>query len=235
MSTFEKPPFSVEDFSGVVRLFPLPNLVLFPHVMQPLHVFEPRYRALLEAALEGDQLIAMAVLAPGWESDYEGRPVVYPTACLGRISTHHELDDGTYNVLLWGLRRVQLVEELETAANFREAKVELDEDACPPSQAAERRRLQRRLRDAFVKILPLVPEVQEQLDHLLGPETSLSMLTDVIGYMLDINIQEKVALLAELDVCRRAELLLTHLSAASVDLQPGGPATELFPPRFSCN
>ncbi len=64
--------FDEANFSGVARLFPLPNLVMFPHVLQPLHVYEPRYRALLEEALDDDRLIAMAVLAPGWENDYEG-------------------------------------------------------------------------------------------------------------------------------------------------------------------
>ena len=65
MSTFEDLSFSFEDFSGTVRLFPLPNLVLFPHVMQPLHVFEPRYRELLEDALEDDRLIALIEAALG--------------------------------------------------------------------------------------------------------------------------------------------------------------------------
>ena len=83
MSTFEDLSFSFEGFSGRVRLFPLPNLVLFPHVMQPLHIFEPRYRHLLEDALADDRLITMAALKPGWETDYEGRPPLYPVACLG--------------------------------------------------------------------------------------------------------------------------------------------------------
>src|ERR1700722_18263914 len=76
-----------EHFSGVARLFPLPNLVLFPHVLQPLHVFEPRYRALVEEAMAADRLIAMALLEPGWEPDYDGRPPVSGIACLGRITT----------------------------------------------------------------------------------------------------------------------------------------------------
>ena len=78
--------FVPEQFSGRARLFPLPNLVLFPHVVQPLHVFEPRYVDLLHDALEDDRLIAMSLLEAGWEKDYEGRPALYPTACLGRIS-----------------------------------------------------------------------------------------------------------------------------------------------------
>ncbi|MCC7084863.1 MAG: LON peptidase substrate-binding domain-containing protein, partial [Pirellulales bacterium] len=59
--------FSPETFAGTARLFPLPNLVMFPHVLQPLHIYEPRYRAMLEEALDDDKLIAMAMFAPGWE------------------------------------------------------------------------------------------------------------------------------------------------------------------------
>src|ERR1041384_3715325 len=94
--------FSPDTFSGRARLFPLPNLVMFPHVVQPLHIFEPRYREMLEDALASDRLIAMALLAPGWEDDYHGRPALYPTACLGRVTTSHRLEDGRYNLLLEG-------------------------------------------------------------------------------------------------------------------------------------
>src|SRR6266481_4652099 len=73
MSLSENLAFSPEEFSGRARLFPLPNLVVFPHVMQPLHIFEPRYRAMLEDSLADDRLIGMALPAPGWENDYEGR------------------------------------------------------------------------------------------------------------------------------------------------------------------
>ena len=77
--------FSPEQFSGNARVFPLPNLVMFPHVMQPLHIFEPRYRAMLEEALEDDRLIAMGLLAPGWEQQSEGRPTLRNTACSNRV------------------------------------------------------------------------------------------------------------------------------------------------------
>ena len=73
--------FPADDFSGVVRLFPLPNVVLFPHVMQPLQIFEPRYLELLDDALADDGLLAMALLEPGWESDYDGRPPIASTVC----------------------------------------------------------------------------------------------------------------------------------------------------------
>jgi len=231
MSTFEDLSFSIEKFSGKVRLFPLPDLVLFPHVMQPLHVFESRYCDLLEDALRDDQLIAMAVLAPGWESDYEGRPPLRPVACLTRVTTHHRLDDGTYNVLVLGLRRIRLVRELEPLRRYREAEVELCEDYDPPEQAA--RCILRGLRNGFMKILPVLPDAQEQLDQLLESDISLGVLTDVLSYMLQIDLDAKAALLAESDVHRRGKMLLQHLSAiarqsATTDAIP-------FPPQFSAN
>jgi Lon protease-like protein len=235
MAIFEDIELIPAGFAGQVRLFPLPSLVLFPHVMQPLHIFEPRYRAMLEDALEHDRLIAMATLCPGWENHYEGRPAVYPVGCLGRIATHHRLDDGTYNVLLFGLRRVKLIRELEPRQLFRLAEVEVCEDCSPPQEAAARADLQRRLRQAFLRIIPILPEAQEQLDHLLGSDVSLGVLTDVIGYVLDIGIAAKQTLLAEVNVHRRAELLLAHLNAAAEEHALGPAGTSGFPPTFSPN
>jgi ATP-dependent Lon protease len=235
MPSFEDLSCSLDHFSGTVRLFPLPNLVLFPHVMQPLHIFEPRYRSLLEDALSDDRLIAMATLAPGWESDYEGRPPLYPMACLGRVTAYRRLEDGTYNVLLLGLRRVRLMRELTPSGSFREAEVELCEEYTHPSRAAARAALRRRLREALLEILPSLPEAQEQLDQLLGTDVSLSVLTDVISYMLDLDLPDKEALLAQTDVHHRAELLLEHLSVAVANQYPAPWGEVTFPPVFSAN
>src|SRR5437588_755419 len=86
--------FSGGNLGGTARLFPLPNLVLFPYVIQPLHVFEPRYRRLLADALAGDRLMAMALLKPGWEEDYQQRPAIHPVVCLGKIFKEERLPDG---------------------------------------------------------------------------------------------------------------------------------------------
>ncbi len=235
MASFDNLSFSFEDFAGKERVFPLPNLVLFPHVMQPLHIFEPRYRQLLEDALAGDRLITMALLTPGWQKTYDGRPPLYPMACLGRITTHHRLESGAYNVLLLGLRRVRLVEELPPRVGFREARVEVCEDCYPTEEAANLASLQWQLRQAFMKILPMLPEAQEQLDQILGSDVPLGILTDVISYMLDIDVGDKEALLAECNVHRRTELLLEHLSRAAADREAGVSGLAHFPPEFSPN
>jgi uncharacterized protein len=235
MSEFDELSFSDEGFSGKVRLFPLPNLVLFPHVMQPLHIFEPRYRDLLEDALASDRLIAMAVLAPGWERNYEGRPKLYPVACLGRITTHFRLADGTYNVLVLGLRRVRLVRELTSTRRFREAEVELCEDRYQGRPSPQRRVLRQKFRDALVHILPMLPEASEQLDQLLGNDVPLGILTDVMSYLLDLDLARKQTLLAEVDVYRRADLLLADLLEAASDVSAFEGIADGFPPQFSMN
>ena len=102
-------PSSLDDFGGTARLFPLPNLVLFPHVVQPLHIFEARYRQMMADALDDDRLLAMALLRPGWEEEYDKRPAIHPMVCLGRIAEEERLADGRYNLMLQGLSRARVV------------------------------------------------------------------------------------------------------------------------------
>jgi uncharacterized protein len=226
MSLSENLSFSSEGFSGKVRLFPLPNLVVFPHVMQPLHIFEPRYRAMLEEALADDGLIGMVLLAPGWEKEYEGRPPLRAVGCLCRVATYHKTDEGSYNVLVLGLRRIVIEQELPPEKSFRVAEVRLCEDEYDEAAVGERPELQRRLLEAFKRVLPEMPEAAEQLDELLGNQVSLGMLTDIVAYALDIDLEFKERLLAETSVDRRAELLLEHMNRLR---------KAVFPPEFSMN
>jgi ATP-dependent Lon protease len=215
-----------ENFTGQVRLFPLPNLVVFPHVMQPLHIFEPRYRAMVEEALAGDGLIGMALLAPGWETDYDGRPPLRPVGCLCRVATHHKTSEGSYNVLVLGLKRIVIARELPPEKLFREAEVELKNDEYPDSGEAARLDLQARLLDSFKRVLPKIPEAQDQFDQLLGSNISLGMLTDIVAYTLDLELDFKERMLLETDVDGRATELLNYLSRLR---------RLAFPPEFSLN
>jgi ATP-dependent Lon protease len=232
MADFEQVSFRPEQFSGTARLFPLPNLVLFPHVMQPLHVFEPRYRDLVEEALAGDRLLALALLSPGWEKDYDGRPPIYPTACLGSIAKHAQLEDGRYNLLIVGVRRIRVNRELAPMRSFRIAEAEILEDSFPEQDAAARPALQRRLIERFKRLLPQVPEAREQLEQLLREEVPLSILTDIMSYTLDLDVAVKMQLLAEHRVDNRARMLTDLLADAVTNRSqfPGG-----WPPKFSAN
>ncbi len=89
-----------------IPIFPLPNVVLFPNVFLPLHIFEPRYRAMVADALAGDRIIGMVLLRPGYEASYDGRPPVYPIGCAGVITHSEPLPDGRFNIVLRGTREV---------------------------------------------------------------------------------------------------------------------------------
>jgi Lon protease-like protein len=223
------------EFSGTVRLFPLPNLVLFPHVVQPLHIFEARYCEMLEDALAGDGLIAMALLSPGWERDYDGRPPIAPVACLGKILSHQRLAGGKHNLLLRGACRAAIRRERPAERAFRQADVDLLEDFYPASSVAARPALQRRLVELARELLPDKAAGQEQLDDLLASQVSLGMLSDIFAYTLGFPFEVKQRLLAEWNVDRRTHLLCEQLER----LVRGAPAPDsdepTYPPRFSLN
>jgi ATP-dependent Lon protease len=214
-------PWNAEDlifdetrFKGVVRLFPLPDLIMFPHVMQPLHVFEPRYRALLNDALNSDGLIAMSMLAPGWEADYEGRPPVLPYACLGKVVTYQRTGKGEYNILLLGMRRIRIDRELPATKSYREAEVTLLDDFCKKTNDERRPGLQAALTKQFQDFLPNGKSADAALQELLATEIPLGVLTDLVSFALPMDFDEKRDLLGECDIDRRATMLLSALDSA---------------------
>jgi Lon protease-like protein len=217
-------------FMGVARLFPLPNLVFFPRVVQPLHIFEPRYRQMTADALAGDRFIALVLPRPGWEADYEGRPPLYGVGTLGQIVGEEELEDGRYNLLLRGLSRIRITQELLPTEPYRKAKAELLVEAPVPSSA-----LESRLRKALVKMsAPWIiakKKSAEAFRELLESDMALGELCDVLAFVFPLEPDFKQELLEELDVAERARRLLDRLAKGKKMSKPSGP----FPPGFSTN
>jgi Lon protease-like protein len=220
----------LEGFAGVVRLFPLPNLVLFPSVVQPLHIFEPRYRRMMADALDDNRLMALVLLQPGWEEDYAQRPPIHRVACLGRVFDETRLPDGRYNLLLHGLQRIRIEEELPAERPYREARVQLLEEIPVDSPAEERQ-----YRERMSRILPAILEQQggavDQARQLLAGDLALGVLCDIFAFALPLDPAFKQSLLEELDIGRRTHQLLTHLEAQL----PPPPGDRRFPPEFSSN
>ncbi|QDU20236.1 LON peptidase substrate-binding domain-containing protein [Urbifossiella limnaea] len=219
---------ALANFDGHVRLFPLPNLVLFPHVVQGLHIFEPRYRQLMADTLRADGTFALALLHPGWEDDYDGRPPIEEVACLGRVGWHEKLADGRYNLRLRGLSRVRLIEEVPTDRQYRVARAELIPDVAP-ADLARLKRLRRALAEAVTPHFTADASARRQVEDLFGGDLPLGHVCDILAYGLPLPLEVKQSLLSEPHVDLRAERMTDALksSAARVGRR--------FPPDFSAN
>ena len=220
------------DFSGIVRIFPLPNLVLFPHVAQPLHIFEPRYCEMLEDAMADDQLIAMALLEPGWQNDYEGRPAIAPVACLGQVISHAQVEGAKHNIILRGVCRVEIERELPPVRSFRQAKVNLIEDQFTEDDAT-RNDLRRRLVEAFRRYVTTASMLHAEFDEILEKQVPLDVITDVVAYSLQTDPAFKQQILNETNVEQRATTLIDVLEMTTTHFERQKDST--FPPDFSAN
>lgn len=224
-------PPELEGFTGTAPLFPLPNLVLFPRVVQPLHIFEPRYRELVSDALEGNRLIAMALISPG--SSDTGNPSLFPHVCIGRISAEERLSDGRFNILLQGLCRGKILEELPQDKQYRVATIQLLPDLVRPEQEIA----DRNFREEIVHRLEVIIKQRsdpQMLEMIRQENIPLGVLTDVLAYTSSLHPLEAHDLLAEPSVHDRAVHLLRLLGtfAPPQDRKGIGPD---FPPPFSLN
>ena len=127
-----------------IPIFPLPNVVLFPNVFLPLHIFEARYRAMVADALKGDRIIGMTLLQPGFEADYDGRPPVYATGCAGLITHSEPLPDGRYDIVLRGMEKFRIIGE-DASRSYRLAHIEAIPESLADADRADVRARRRRL------------------------------------------------------------------------------------------
>ena len=230
-----------EDFQGKVRLFPLPNLVLFPCVIQALHIFEPRYCDMLAEALASDQLIAMALLKPGWEAQYGGKPPIADVVCIGKIMSHSPTEDQRHNILLAGVKRARIISEIPSSDAFRSAHVEILEDVYSSSAHEERSKLRSELADLLRFAIP-DSHAAENVAQLFANQIPLGIMADLLGYGARLPLSAKQQLLETIDVDQRCRILIRHLRSLKGETpnpfeEPGKPATptSTFPPPFSDN
>jgi Lon protease-like protein len=221
------------DFTGRAAIFPLPNVTLFPNVMLPLHIFEPRYRCMAEDTLSGDGYLAMGLLKGGWEDRYESKDCeIHDTVCLGKVIANDQLEDGRHYLMLQGLRRAKLVTELETDLPYRLGMLEVVEDVYPKTPLIDRERRQEELVEWFGKAYPKLG-MEGDLFHALGSGMQLGELCDVLAHSLKLPSEDAQRLLAQADVDQRSDLVLEMLKLQfRGTLEPVG---RDFPPGFSMN
>lgn len=222
------------DFSGRVRLFPVSGLVLFPGILQGLHVFESRYRAMTADAIAGDGLISMAV--PHGDARSAALPTLFPVVCIGRIVSHTLLETGGFNLLLLGLRRARILRELaEPAIPWRSAEVRLLTDRT----TRNRDLLERSRRSLLQEYQSLASVTGRDVSPFSAVDTGqipLGILCDTLAYVAGLAAESLLRVLAEPDVVRRAAIVTRMLGEmAKSPRQSPTPSPLGFPPQFSRN
>jgi Lon protease-like protein len=214
------------ELPSLIPIFPLPNVVLFPQVMLPLHIFEPRYRKMVrDTESQSPPLIGMALLRGNWQEQYEGNPEVFPIGCAGEMVRVSPLPDGRFNILLQGMRRYHIREEIFTEG-YRQARVEWDPLLKEELDVGRRQEL-RQLLDRYLK-------KNEQVQKFLSdPSIDDDFFINFFAFHLDFLPIEKQSLLEVQPLVERADRLrdmldfkLTETSLS--ESSPGGTGK----PRF---
>jgi uncharacterized protein len=227
------PVLHLDGFRGVARLFPLPNFVMMPHVLKGFHIFEPRYRELVEDALKEDKLIGLVLPKEGWDKNYEGSFGVHTFGCLTQIHEHERLDDGRFNLVLRGLCRMELEHELLSSTLYRQAKVKL----LPDPPAGDEGSWRAKLEEEVLPWLAIDGEGREQFQKLMHSAAPLGTIIDVVSFALPIPPDWKQTLLEHLDVKARAQKLceLLHSVQPFQSREEFPPSARRQPPDFSNN
>jgi Lon protease-like protein len=201
---------SERALEGLSRLaiFPLPEVVLLPHELVPLHIFEPRYREMTRTCLDGKAALALAQIRPATRRERELSPVprVLPIVGVGLICESEQQEDGRFNIVLEGLCRARIIEELVTDAPYRLVRAERLEDL--EAGTTQARDASDQLDGLLLALCRARPGkgVEALIDHAARAE-SPGQLADRVGAAVIEAPRERQALLEELSVPRRLQLV----------------------------
>ncbi len=198
---------------GSLKVFPLPGVVVLPGAPTPLHVFEARYRAMTVDALAGDRVMAVATLRRASDALRDRAPL-HPVAGAAFVEAHERLEQGRFNLVLRGVSRVRLRQELDNGKPYREFAVEVLEDRYPadgPDGVRDRVEALEQAVYALAQALPAesgAPELAQMAARLRSP----GRLADLVGAAVVSNAPARLQILEALDVGKRLELVLGEVA-----------------------
>jgi hypothetical protein len=246
------------QFGREIAIFPLPNCVLFPGVVQPLHIFEPRYRKMMADVVGEDEgsrrAMAMALLKPGWEKAYYGCPPIYDMACVGRVIAQEQLEDGKYNLLLQGVARVRVKSERQRSGEWGayrlgmlEPVIETGTSAGGAHEALQRKVLRELFEKTALRDLTVTPALAALFEDDKTDQdcarVPLGRLIDALAFSLVQEVEAKQKLLEQVNAAARTELLMRELislagrlgSMVSAGGSPARSAQSNWPPTPGMN
>lgn len=210
MTALEK----VESAAAAIKLFPLSSVVLFPGMALPLHIFEQRYRELVRDSLASDRVMAMSQAVSGSSGDRAAGPTLHPICCAGLIAWHEELPGGRYNILLQGVARGRIQQELPTGKRYREFQVEVLPDLSFNGPEEEL------LRHTIFELASRLPPRVGQTLLQAAARTRAGGLADAMAAALIADVEHRQRLLEELDVRQRLLAVVDAVSELIGQLAP---------------
>ena len=211
-----------------IPIFPLSNVVIFPGVQTPLHIFEPRYRVMTADALAGERTLGMVAVHEEQREAIAGDPVLHPYGCLGAIQGAEKLEDGRYNIALLGTKRFRIETEPPRPADrlYRVAEVTLLDDLLDPEEAPLLGDARRQAIELFTQLVRRTnPERLPDLGGDLFANVDDCTFVNTFCQLLELEPMEKQSLLQTDRVLERCERLSTllqfRLAELSVQFQGG--------------
>jgi len=204
-------------------MFPLPGVVLFPHAMLPLHIFEDRYRKMTRDLLESHRHLAVALLESPTEDPSVERPPVRPIMGVGEVVMAHELPDGRFNLVVRGRARVELQEELTTLEPYRMIVANVRADLAV-TQPRELEDADQSLRVLVGRLADSIPDGGELLRQVVASQATPAELADVLAAALVVDVQKRQRLLESRDLVRRIERVTAEVVAMTGRLGSTSPA-----------
>jgi Lon protease-like protein len=204
-------------------MFPLPGMVLFPHALLPLHIFEERYKKMARDLLSSHRHLAMALLEGGPdEAALSERPAVRPIMGIGEIVMAHELPDGRFNLVVRGRARVQLQRELITDEPYRVIVAKVRPDR-PVVNQAELYDADQSLRALVGRLAGSIPDGGELLRQVVASQATPEELVDVLAAALVADAQKRQRLLESRDLLKRIERVTGEVVAMTSRIGTSGP------------
>src|SRR5262245_382822 len=183
-------------------IFPLPDVVLFPHAIMPLHVFEPRYRAMTRDVLAGDHMLSVVRLRPGFEKDYAGGPPVFDIAGMGEVVQSQAMPDGRFNLLIRGISRIKIERELPPELPYRLVSARALHDEYSGADLGIARAALEALAD---RLSAALPQGGDLLRQVVRDAREPGALSDVLAASVIVDPNARQELLEIVDVADRLQ------------------------------
>ncbi len=208
---------------AALKVFPLHGVVVLPGTPAPFHVFEPRYKTLVAEALRGDRIVAIPSLF-GKADAHALRPPLRAVCGAGVIETHDKYPDGHYDIVVRGLARVRLIEELPHSKLYREFRAELLEDRLPPGGAGALAGELEALRQIVYELSTKLPAESgaPQLAEAVAQMKDPSAIVDLVAAATISDAEARQQVLEQIDVSKRLDVVLEEVAGVVLVLSKGG-------------